>query len=286
MGRASRTNSNASKAASKASRLPGPGTYELPGAFGRQPGSVKHSVSAYSMGRGSAREGSKTARAAGPGPGSYKHATAFGDQKTSRRESQPSFSMRGGPRVSGTSGQGADRYYNTPGAFGAQRQSVRASVSAYGFGTGPQRVIEKLNSNPGPGAYAREGAFGGQQSSQKVSAGAFSIGQANEKTSNAGTGSGVPGPGAYPIGSSFGKQQLGSKMSGCSYTMSGWNTGQEGLKPNGPGKYYDAVSARPHAAQAARVLERKRRRAGAEIASPPGICLTPHRLLHAPNRCM
>ena len=151
--------------------------------------------------------------------------------------------MRGGPRVSGTSGQGADRYYNTPGAMGAQNQSVRTSVSAYGFGTGPQRKVERHNGNPGPGAYAMPGAFGGQQDSQKASAGAFSIGQANEKTSNAGAGSDVPAPGAYDLDSAFGRQQLGTKFSGCSYSMSGWNRGQEGAKPNGPGKYYDTNGA-------------------------------------------
>lgn len=52
MGRASR-GAQTSRPASKASRLPGPGSYDLPGAFGKM--SDKHTASAFSMGRSNGR---------------------------------------------------------------------------------------------------------------------------------------------------------------------------------------------------------------------------------------
>ena len=135
---------------------------------------------------------------------------------------------------------GGGRYYEIPGAFGAQQSSARASVAAFSIGRSSGGSKVGGSANPGPGHYTHSSSFGRQDVSGKQSSCAFSLGASNARTSNAGkVANDVP---YYDHKSAFGSQSASGKHSGRASSMSGWN-GKRGDEACGPNKYYDTDGA-------------------------------------------
>jgi hypothetical protein len=207
----------------------------MPGMFGQQTLSGRHSAPAYGFGSGTRTHAAKifagsefaktSAISITPGP-CYENISSVGAQANSGKNSDPQWQFgtaerfAAGPRKR-TPGPGA---YDNVGAFGKQAYSSRTTTPLYGFGTSNRENVTKVFlstahekskhglASPGPAAnYHRKPALGGA----KFGFGTDDRWQRLDRSLN--DSSELPGPGSYTHDTTFNTQYSSARRTDSSY---------------------------------------------------------------------